>query len=77
MVLIHHDWDTEDYEATLKAAWHEYRTACYGQARLSATQEREVRQAFWSGVHWINCRDDHCPDDLQAALRKLLLVRGK
>lgn len=72
MVSLSHDWDDENYVATLEGAYEEYRKACYGLVPLAPTQEREVRQAFLSGVHWLNGRTDWCPDDLQNALRHLL-----
>lgn len=61
----------------LLAAWREYRTACYGDQRLPTAQERECRQAFLSGIHWMNARCGaslaHDPDAVLAALRKLLV----
>lgn len=72
MVDITHDWDDEDYVKTLKAAYHDYRKACYGVAPLPPAQVRETMQAFLSGVHWLATRESYCPDDLEAALRKIL-----
>jgi hypothetical protein len=72
MVSITHDWDEEDYAATLEQAYAEYRDACYKGKELPASQNREIRQAFLSGVHWLNCRDDYCPDEVLAATDKIL-----
>ena len=71
MVDITHDYE-EDYVKTLKAAYHEYRKACYGECDLPPAQVRETMQAFLSGVHWLATRESYCPDDLEAALRKIL-----
>ena len=72
MSLITHDWDEEDYETTLREAFAKYRLACYGTAKLNPVQLYEVRQAFLSGIHWLNTRDSYCPDDLTKALRAFL-----
>jgi hypothetical protein len=72
MASITHDWDEEDYAATLEKAYVEYREACYRGKELPPSQNREVRQAFFSGIHWLNCRDDYCPDEVLAATDKLL-----
>lgn len=70
--MITHDWDTSDTAKELEEAFFEYRMACYGDATLDATQLKEVRQAFLSGIHWLNSRDDYCPADNARALRELL-----
>lgn len=72
MVHIEHNWDEEDYEKTLEQAWQEYRYACYGNAVLPPEQVRETKQAFFSGIHWLNCRDNYAPSDLEQGLRKQL-----
>ena len=73
MVDITNDWDDEDYVKTLKAAYHDYRKACYGECDLPPAQVRETMQAFLSGVHWLATRESYCPEDsLEAALRKIL-----
>lgn len=72
-IEITHDWDDEDYNKTLEEAFAVYRTACYGNADLHPTQLREVRQAFFSGMHYLNTRLDWCPDILEHALRDLCL----
>ena len=40
--------------ADLEAAFAEYRKACYGDSELHPMQKNEVRQAFFSGIHWLN-----------------------
>lgn len=72
MVEINAEWDEEDYQKTLETAFSEYREACYGKYPLSPVQEREVRQAFLSGVHWLSQRDDYDPSEITTALRVLL-----
>lgn len=72
---ISHEWDEEDYLKTLEDAWAEYRLACYGRSHLPSDQVRETRQAFLSGIVWLNARDHFCPDDLARALAKLLNIR--
>lgn len=61
----------------LLIAWRKYRMACYGDQQLGSQQERECRQAFLSGAHWLNERCGasltHDPDAIRAALRKLLV----
>ena len=74
MVLITLYLDEEDYAATLELAYAEYREDCYRGKELPPSQNREIRQAFLSGVHWLNCRDDYCPDQVLAATDKLLRV---
>lgn len=65
----------------LLIAWRGYRVACYGDQQLGATQERECRQAFLSGVHWRNelgSASLGCdPDAMRDALRKLLTEGGE
>lgn len=73
MVDITHDWDNEDYVKTLEDAFADYRRACYGDQVLPARQTQEVKQAFLSGIHWLATRESYCPDDLETALRKVLL----
>jgi hypothetical protein len=68
MPEVTHDWDDENYTETLNTAFAEYRNACYGSATLNEVQEREVKQAFFSGVHWLNSCESYCPDDLNQAL---------
>lgn len=72
MIEITHDWDDEDYSESLSNAFAEYRKACYGDSVLSEIQIKEVRQAFLSGIHWLNTRDSYCPDVLEMALRNEL-----
>jgi hypothetical protein len=72
MVSIAHDWDEQDYTAILEQAYTEYREACYKGKELPPAQNREIRQAFLSGIHWLNCRDDYCPDEVLAATDKIL-----
>lgn len=73
MVDINHDWDESDTKADLEAAFLKYMKACYGGQMVNLIQIREVRQAFLSGIHWLNTKDDYCPTELEQALRELLL----
>jgi len=73
MVDITHDWDEEDYGRTLDEAFDEYRKWCYGDQELSSSQLHETRQAFLCGIHWLNTRESYAPDDLETALRKILI----
>lgn len=72
MFDITHDWDDEDYVKSLNDGYDEYRKACYGDCELSPVQVRETKQAFLSGIHWLVSRESYCPEDLEAALRKIL-----
>lgn len=39
----------------LEKAFNEYFQACYGDNRsVSDLQLKEIRQAFFSGIHWMN-----------------------
>lgn len=69
MVQIKHDWD-EGHD--LEAAFGEYRKACYGSRTLNHIQNREIRQAFLSGIHWLNTQESYAPDEIEVELRKLL-----
>ena len=71
MVTINHDWDTSDPEQQLEIAVREYMNACYAGKSLDSIQIKEVRQAFLSGIHWLNTLGDYCPDEIQEACRKL------
>lgn len=71
-IEINHDWDDEDYVTTLNDAYEAYRSACYGAGGISSAQARETKQAFLSGIHWLNTRESYCPDDLESALRTIL-----
>ncbi len=70
---INHDWDNEDYRKTLESAWADYRRACYGANDLPWQQTREVKQAFLSGIAWLASRDDYCPNDVQIAVRAMII----
>ena len=72
MVTINHDWDTSGTVDELEGAYQEYVRACYAGQTLSAVQIKEVRQAFLSGIHWLNTKGDYCPDAIQESLRKML-----
>lgn len=69
---ITHDWDESDPEEMLQTAFTAYHLACYGTRRLSDIQHKEVRQAFLSGIHWLNTQDSYDPVEIEQALRKLL-----
>lgn len=56
----------------LQDAFATYCRACYGVAPLPLAQVREIRQAFLSGVHWLNELDDYEPGAVNAALREIL-----
>lgn len=53
-------------------AFGTYCRACYGSAPLPPAQVREIRQAFLSGVHWLNELDDYEPGAVGSALREIL-----
>jgi hypothetical protein len=72
MASITHDWDEKDYAKTLEQAYAEYREACYRGKVLPPSQNREIRQAFLSGVHWLNCQNNYFPDEVLAATDELL-----
>ena len=72
MIEITHDWDEEDYAATMEAAYDAYRKACYGDTDLPPEQIRETKQAFLSGIHWLNTRDNYDPTDIERGLRQIL-----
>lgn len=59
-------------ELELKQAWEVYRQACYGNAKLPERQLKEVRQAFLSGIHWLNSKENYDPDENLRVLRSLL-----
>lgn len=48
--------DSNVVRAQLEEAYREYREACYGPLELPPTQAKEIRQAFFSGVHWSNAK---------------------
>ena len=72
MVDVTHNWDEENYTQTLEDAYTVFKTACYGAAILNPVQSAEVRRAFLFGIHWMNTRDNYCPDEIERALRGLL-----
>ena len=72
MVSIRHDWDTSNPDLELEKAFVEYRIACYGVCDLCESQIVELRQAFLSGIHWLNCCESYDPDEVMAALIRLL-----
>lgn len=77
-MLINHDWDDENYDLTLNDAFDEYLKFCYPQGLdEQSIQYKEVRQAFFSGIHWLNCRDSYDPLCLLISLRKLLNIGEK
>lgn len=76
MMRINHDWDETDTNDMLELAFLEYARACYGSRKISAVQNREVRQAFLSGIHWLNSLDDYDPAEIAAAICLLLFPRG-
>jgi hypothetical protein len=76
MVSIAHDWDESDTKAQLEIAFEEYKAACYGNATLDVRQNREVRQAFFSGVHYLNDCDDYSPGDIQLAIIQIFKNDG-
>jgi len=56
----------------LELAFEEYKQACYGNFDLPPEQLKEIRQAFFSGVHWrLNAKSGH-PESYEPALRELL-----
>lgn len=72
--MINHEWDDSNPTNELIEAFDEYRSACYGSRPLSVDQLREVRQAFFSGIHWLNCKDSYDPDEYREAIRRLVGV---
>lgn len=72
-MMITHDWDTSNPKQELEKALIEYLQACYGPGDdVPPSQLREVRQAFLSGIHWMNTQDGYDPGEYEKALRKLL-----
>ena len=45
----------------LESVFEQYKTSCYGNSKLSDIQYREVRQAFLSGIHWLNSLCNYKP----------------
>ena len=74
MVQINHDWDDEDYQETLESAFSGYIKAAYGTAHLNEIQYKEVRQAFFSGIHWLCGRDSYDPYEIQSVLARMLNI---
>ena len=72
MIEVTHEWDTTDPKAELESAFAKYQRACYGDRPLSPVQFAEIRQAFFSGVHWLNTNESYDPTEILAALRELL-----
>lgn len=58
-------------QAKLEAAFNRYRVACYGSEMLPAAQLKEIRQAFFSGIHYLNCRSDYFVHEVKDACRQL------
>jgi hypothetical protein len=56
----------------LEHAYEDYRKACYDDRLIDPVQNMEVRQAFLSGIHWLNTRGPYNPIDVQTALCDLL-----
>lgn len=77
MVDISRDSDDIDIKAVLEAAFNEYAKACYGNNPLNPTQRSEIRQAFFSGIHWLNTHSsNHHAPEITAALRELVFREG-
>lgn len=76
-IEITHSWDNEDYTKTLNTAFAEYKQACYGDRKLPDVQIQEVRQAFLSGIHWLNTCNYYDPDELERCLRVMLNIEPK
>ena len=72
MADVTHDWDEEDYVKSMTDGYEEYRKACYGVSPLPPAQVRETKQAFLSGIHWLNTRESYDPTDIERGLRKIL-----
>lgn len=48
-----------------------FRAACYGAAPLPATQEKEIRQAFFAGAVWLFGYMQVLPDDEDEAMKRM------
>lgn len=66
------DWRHVANRDALCNACDDYLQACYGSTMLPLAQVRETRQAFLSGVHWLNTLDEYEPDAVERALRDIL-----
>lgn len=71
-MTVNHEWDEEDLAKSMEAAFQEYRRACYGDCELPPAQVRETKQAFMSGIHWLNSRESYDPADVESGLRAIL-----
>jgi hypothetical protein len=76
MVDITHDWDETDTRAVIEAAFEKYKNACYGKQPLGIVQRREIKQAFLSGIHYLNGLDSYDPREVQIATADILRDMG-
>lgn len=60
---------------TLESAFGEYKQACYGDSKLHAIQEKEIRQAFFAGIIWMATEDGVDPVELISAAAQMTGVR--
>lgn len=58
-------------KAKLEAGFKRYRVACYGNVTLPEAQLKEIRQAFFSGIHYLNCRSDYFVHEVKDACTQL------
>jgi len=56
----------------IENAFEEYREACYGDKPLPPIQYRQVKQAFLSGIHWLNSLDNFNRNDIAKSVRNIL-----
>ena len=64
---------TQDLQKTeLDAALNEYVRRIYGGDGIPDVQLREVRQAFLSGVHWLNTHPGYFPSVMEGAIKATL-----
>jgi hypothetical protein len=58
----------------IERSFRDYRTACYGQRELSPPQEKEIEQAYLSGMHELNRMRLHCEELKRAIVARLIEI---
>ena len=66
---------SEDFqEAELDAVLDEYVRRIYGGSDdIPDMQLREVRQAFLSGIHWLNTHSEYVPSVMERSVKAILI----